>query len=183
MSPVKSSPTEIDWARLAVLIDGEGYIGIATAFSTKRRWARPHLYLDVRVTNTDPRVSEWCVTHFGGKVYVNKRNKNKNPKWSLAFHWAVSCNKAEAILRGCLPYFLIKREQADVALAFQATIDRAKSNGCKGVPTEHVLKQIELRNTLQKLKGTSSRGDGVNKALGDYLRRVSNSDEISGQVN
>jgi len=182
MSPVKRSPTEIDWARLAVLIDGEGYIGIATAFSKKMKWARPHLYLDVRITNTDPRISDWCVSKFGGKVYINKRKAGME-KWSDTFHWSVSCNKAEAILRGCLPYFLIKREQAEVALAFQSTIDRAKSNGCKGVPREHVLKQVELRNTLQQMKGKSSRGNGVNRALDEYLRGVSNSDETSGQIN
>lgn len=182
MSPVKSSPTDIDWARLAVLIDGEGYIGIGTAFSKKKKWARPYLYLDVRVTNTDPRIVDWCAATFGGKVYLNRRKEGQE-KWSNAFHWAISCNKAEAILRGCLPYFLMKREQAEVALAFQATIDRAKSNGCKGVPTENVLKQIALRNDLQRLKGTSSRSSRVNKALDEYLRGVSNSDETSGQIN
>ena len=179
---MQGSPTEIDWARLAVLIDGEGYIGIATAYSRKRNWARPHLYLDVRVVNTDPRVAEWCAANFGGKVYLNKR-KAGHEKWSTAIHWAVSCNKAEAVLRGCLPYFLIKREQAEVALAFQATIDRAKSNGVKGVPTEVVLHQVELRNALQELKGTSSRGRGMNKALNEYLRGVGCSDETPKQVN
>jgi len=181
MSPVKSPPTDIDWARLAVLIDGEGYIGIATTFSTKHKWSRPYLYLDVRVTNTDPRVSEWCVQHFGGKVYMGKRPSNK--KWSSCFYWAVSCNKAEAVLLGCLPYFIVKRDQAEVALAFQATLDRAKTNGCNGRPVAEVMEQFRLRDVLRDLKGTSSRRGRVNKALDEYLRGVDSSAEKSDQIN
>ena len=175
---MKSSPTEVDWARLAVLIDGEGYIGIATAYS--KRWARPHLYLDVRVTNTDPRVSEWCVAHFGGKVYTRV---SPNKRWSNCFYWAVSCNKAESVLRGCLPFFIVKRDQVEVALAFQATIDRAKTNGCNGRPIPEVLEQVRLRNVLRDLKGTSARRGRVNKALDEYLRGVTGSDEVSRQIN
>jgi hypothetical protein len=101
---------------------------------------------------------------------MGKRPASK--KWSNCFYWTVACNKAEAILRGCLPYFIVKRDQAEVALAFQATIDRARSNGVKGVPVADVLEQVRLRDALRDLKGTSSRRNKVNKALDEYLRGV-----------
>lgn len=57
-------------------------------------------------------------------------------------------------MTGVYPYLLIKREQADVAFAFQRTIRRW---GVKGAPDSVILAQWRMKERLQALKGTASR--------------------------
>ena len=106
----------IDWARLAAYIDGEGHIALnENKMSNGKRYA----YLRVIVTNTDPRLIIWLQRMFGGGVVRVERQQAQHRR---AFKWTASCRHAEAILRGCLPYFIMKRDQADIALAFQETL-------------------------------------------------------------
>jgi hypothetical protein len=145
--------SQIDWARLAAYIDGEGCILIA-----KRQckdWPRPYLYLDVRVTGTDPRLIEWCKDNFGGSVHTSQHH-HSNPKgnWAPCFYWVVGCRQANHILENCLPYFIIKREQAEVALAFQRTLGKQG----KKVSQDVIDQQYRFREALSNLKGSSSRG-------------------------
>lgn len=112
-----SQTSVIDWARLAAYIDGEGHIALnANRMSAGKSYA----YLRVVVTNTDPRLIIWLQRTFGGGVLKVKRPAALH--WRRCFKWTASCRHAEAILRGCLPYFITKRDQADIALAFQATL-------------------------------------------------------------
>lgn len=111
-----SQVTPIDWARLAAFIDGEGHIALNQNMMSN---GKPYAYLRVVVTNTDPRLIVWCQRLFGGgicrqtRVQLNQQN---------CFKWTATCRHAEAILQGCLPYFVLKRDQAEIGLAFQATV-------------------------------------------------------------
>lgn len=105
----------LTWVRFAAFLDGEGHIGI-NRNKTKRG---VYDYLMVIVTNTDPRLIRWLIETFGGSV---RRGQRKSPKHRMVFKWGVSCRDAEALLRGCLPYLLLKHDQAQIALAFQETI-------------------------------------------------------------
>ena len=64
-------PTEMDYARLAAYIDGEGCITICVAHGNShgRPWPNESLYLNVSVHNTDPRLIDWCAERWGGRVY------------------------------------------------------------------------------------------------------------------
>lgn len=64
-------PRTADWAYLAGLLDGEGYIGVERN--------------TVQVASTDPEVLAWCRSRFGGGVYLNRR---KNPKPNHKPVWA-----------------------------------------------------------------------------------------------
>lgn len=116
--PDLSGIDPIDWARLAAFIDGEGCILLNRHQGKRRR----NMWLRVHVVNTDPRLPRWILDTFkAGSVTVHfKGNKAKN--WRSSLIWQSNCQSAEMILRGCLPYFIIKREQAEIALAFQATL-------------------------------------------------------------
>ncbi len=148
--------SQIDWARLAAYIDGEGCIRIA-GVKGSTPYSRRVLYVEVTISNTDARLTEWLKVKFGGSVWVDRSRLKKNPHWSPGTAWVVSSRHASEILSNCLPYFIIKREQADVALAFQATILTDRRYGCKGRPQELLDRQHEMREQLQTLKGTSSR--------------------------
>lgn len=116
--PDLSKVSKIDWARLAAYVDGEGCIDISVGGGNGRGYRKPQ-HLRTFVCNTDPRLIMWCQRTFGGTVRGKPREDRKRhrPCWQ----WTVSANAAKDILERCLPYFIIKREQAELGLAFQAT--------------------------------------------------------------
>lgn len=145
-----NQPSELDWARLAAYIDGEGCISIGIARSPK--WKRRHLFLRLSVHNTDPRLISWCRDTFEGKIYCTK---HRNPNWSTAWSWIISCRKVEEILKGCLPFFIIKREQAETALAFQSITSRKW--GVRGATQEVIEQQWAYKDALSTMKGQATR--------------------------
>jgi len=141
-------PTEFDWARLAAFIDGEGMIDIHTRrqFSKKQNKIYECRYVRVEVVNTDPRLPLWCKNTFGGSIQPHKRYSSK---WRMAYSWEIASKKAITIIRGCLPYFLLKREQAEIALAFQETVLRI---GRGGHTQETLTLRANLQNKMKALK-------------------------------
>ena len=135
-------PTTIDWAMLAAYIDGEGCITVATSYCSK---------LVLNISNTDPRLTTWCKDKFGGSICRHSRTNNGNRR--PLFVWQVSQVKAQVILENCLPYFKIKREQAEVALAIRAATRKPGSVGqTKALSQEEKEVRFGLRNELARLK-------------------------------
>jgi len=137
-------PNEIQWSQLAAFIDGEGTIVIIKA--------RLHYtQLVIRVANTDPRLPMWCKKLFGGKVYACDNNRKNNRR--RFYTWAIQAQKAEDILRGCLPFFLLKKEQAEVALAYRETFrhKKGKTNEQDLTPERMEVRQ-RYREELSRLK-------------------------------
>lgn len=135
----------IDWARLAALIDGEDCINLTYA---GKRW----LTLTVSITNCAPRIPQWCAATFGGKCRLIKRKLSK-ASWRPAYIWYRSTIDAEKILRGCLPYFIAKRDQAEIALASRAVLF-PRGGRVKGreLTPEVVASREALRLQLRQLK-------------------------------
>src|SRR5438309_4665942 len=154
-------PTEIDWIRLAAFIDGEGCIMIRYVTNPKRK-RRGYHQLAVYVTNTDLRLPRWCQDTFGGTIQTSKTKYQAQViRPNETYHWTVSAKAAEDILRGCLPYFLIKREQADIGLAFRTTVFNHRARkGTQGTIrlSEDVIQQREkFRWELAALKISAHR--------------------------
>jgi hypothetical protein len=137
-------PTQIDWARLAAYIDGEGCIDIHLSNPKKHTRPTPNLYLRVAVVNTDPRLLAWCVENFGGSVSC----RALKGKYKPLFRWDTGSRMAASIIKNCYPFLIIKREQAEIAMAFAKTI------GTHGKPiTEEVLTvRLEMRKRLSLMK-------------------------------
>jgi len=115
--PTFGHVSEIDWARLAVLIDGEGSIGIhRTPRQSKSGW---HMRVVLEVANTDPRMMKWLHELLGGTV---RCKDNSSQRRHICFKWQIVGTGAHVILTKCLPYFLIKRDQAETAIAFRETL-------------------------------------------------------------
>jgi len=114
--------SDMDWAKMAVAIDMEGYIGIQKFDDTRHHkgFVSTRYILEIRLINTDPRVALWAKERFGGSLF-HYEHTQRNPKHRDSFLWHVSTQRALAVLRGCLPHFIIKREQAETALAFYET--------------------------------------------------------------
>ena len=118
-----SQVSEIDWARLAAFLDGEG-----TIFIQRNSHSRGHV-LTVIVANTDTRLIRWLQDTFSGYVYFShsrsQRSYNSN---NICYSWRVLEERAELVLVKILPYLILKKEQAEVGLAYRAL----KKTGVQG---------------------------------------------------
>jgi hypothetical protein len=118
---------EMEWLRMATLLDTEGSIQIKKSMSAMNFGCRvPNHTLLVTVTNTDPRIPLWCKSVFGGAVSFRRPPKQHHRS---IYRWAVGCAHAAAVLSGCLPYFLIKRNQAEIAIASRDTVRNVGGKG------------------------------------------------------
>ena len=104
------------WARLAMAIDAEGCIGISrTTLQTKKGNEYFGYDLKVSVANTSMKLMRWLVRYFGGEFRPKQKGKLSV---QTCFEWFVNggYERMEIILLGTLPYHIIKREQALIAL-------------------------------------------------------------------
>jgi len=103
---------------LAAFIDGEGTIVISRAKPTGRMKSPQHT-LCVNIGNSSPILIQWLFSNFGGSVHLRKEKPDvaahRRPLW----YWCLREAQAEAVLRRCLPYLMIKLEQAKIGLAFR----------------------------------------------------------------
>lgn len=107
----------------AGLFDGEGYVRVA-------KWAKPNsihvryqLFVGIGMSHL-PVIQ--AVQHtYGGGLSVN-RHSARNPVHRDQFVWTVASQKAAAFLRGVLPHLLVKRDETELALRLQASIDEWK---------------------------------------------------------
>jgi hypothetical protein len=135
-------PTREDLVKLACYIDGEGTIVIIKA-------RKHYTQLVVRIANTDPRLPMWCYRTFGGKIYASDGKGNQRRYYT----WVTQSQKAENILRLCLPHFLLKREQALVALEYRDTFQHRKGR----IPEQDLTEDRQVirkafREKLSRLK-------------------------------
>lgn len=139
--------SQIDWARMAAYVDGEGCITVYASHSPKYNpMARsPKFTISVVVANTDPRMVAWIHERFGGFVHIRKQQKSK---WRVCYHWAASAITASLILKGIMPYLVTKKEQADIALAVAATMQKHN----RQVPQEVTDLRRDLCKQLTEMK-------------------------------
>lgn len=106
---------------LGGLIDGEGNICIW------RTEARAHDYKDsgktyssfnlrLHIANTNLKLMKWLVSHFGGIYHTKKEATDKH---ATAYEWRPKGEgNTKRTLLAVLPYLVIKREQAILALKY-----------------------------------------------------------------
>lgn len=146
--------SEIDWARLAAFIDGEGTIHISRNDVAKSS-VTPVFTLFVVLGNTDLRLINWLVDTFTGIVC---KAKKRSSKWKDMYQWRQASKRAEVIVEHCLPYLICKREQAETALAFRKLFP-----GCK-IGRLIADSTIDARNECRKkMQALNLRGEEVSK--------------------
>lgn len=115
-------------AYFAGFIDGEGYISVARYGDH----GRPRYRLMLNVSQVDPRPLEALASRFGGQVKVNRaRVANR----SLVYYWQVFGATAEQVVRAVLPWLIVKREEAELALQYRALVrprDYRRPHGSMG---------------------------------------------------
>lgn len=114
------------WAYLAGIFDGEGSVSISrTRLQTptgKTYWGYD---CKVLISNTDPRLMKWLVSNFGGSFRPGNQKNNAVRATKPCFRWAMeSYPKQEKFLLAIIPYLIIKKEQALLALQFTRMKDQ-----------------------------------------------------------
>jgi len=138
---------EIDWARLAAYIDGEGCIRIDLQQPSPGNTFHARHLLEIRIYGCDLELILWCKNTFGGGNIKPVRKLNKKPHWKQEHVWYVGGLNAEMVLRNCLPFFIVKRKQAVVALALRELIGK---NGQKVSPELYAQREV-LRQEMKVL--------------------------------
>jgi len=143
-------PSEIDWARLAAYIDGEGYICIRKRVRKEGRWNWQAFDICIRLSNTDPRLPLWCKQTFGGFLNDMYGIEYRHCKKAL-YAWDVHGTNCRAILEGVLPYSIIKQEQIKIGLAYLDTLKLGKERYRKHryVPEEVKLRRAQLYEEMK----------------------------------
>lgn len=139
---------------IAGLLDGEGCITIE---KSKRKGKR-NFSFDLRVTivNKCKKVLELIHQQFNGSLIPRNHTK---PQHSICWTWTITSNKAKEFLNLILPFMVIKKEEAKVAIEFQnyqlnSGIVTHMSNEKRIERIEHKLKLYKL---LSSLKGKAGR--------------------------
>jgi hypothetical protein len=116
------------WGYVAGIVDGEGTVTICrseydgnkkfTAKSGETHIYKTHsigFHVKVQIKNTDIRLMKWLKSRFGGEYYEDTCRKET---WKTAYVWHHLAESKEEFLLAILPYLIVKREQALVALEF-----------------------------------------------------------------
>jgi hypothetical protein len=104
----------------AGLFDGEGYVRVA-------RWEKPnspHVRYQVvgGIGMTYLPVIEALHRRFGGSINQN-RHDLRNPNARIQFTWHIASQTAASFFRKALPHLIVKRDEVELALKLQDSID------------------------------------------------------------
>jgi len=139
-------------AYLAGLIDGEGSITISATPRKREGEATPRYYSRITLTicNCHPGIIDWLHKRFGGSAHWITRDPRYKPSGRVI--WG-NVDTA-AILKMVLPYLIIKKHQALLAIKFHSTMLRRNQfhHGC----SENLLRQ--RARIVSELRALNKRG-------------------------
>lgn len=111
----------LDIRYVAGLFDGEGCVRINRWFKPGSVHVRYNVFAFIGMTHK-PVIDE-LMAQFGGSVHCNHHSR-KSPRHRDQFVWIVASQKAASFLRTVLPYLIVKRDEAMLALELQDSINR-----------------------------------------------------------
>lgn len=128
MENIVATMSETEKAYLAGIVDGEGAITILSRqYRHKNGKVYPVTFLRLMVTSTSPKLIKWL-----GAIGGSTALKNVGPTGHLGkkpiFYWATASKLSGDILEQILPYLIIKKEQAEAAIAFQSLRRKGKKS-------------------------------------------------------
>ena len=107
--------TPEEWAYLAGIIDGEGYL--SAGWNNKDGYVKG---IGINVTSIDECLIDWLIEKFGGRKDYRGKTSSRN----AAFRWHIERRELlRNILVNTLPYLVIKRRQAGVMLTLVDHLD------------------------------------------------------------
>lgn len=110
------APSSIQLAYLAGIIDSDGHITIHKSVRKGVSYYAPV----IGISGTRCQPHELAASIWGGKIWPHQP---KNPRHRRFFVWARQGRSAIPIIQSMLPYLLVKRERADLALSLYDMVD------------------------------------------------------------
>jgi len=153
MSKIIASP--IEWSYLAGRFDGEGCVR-ATENKPLGTAKSPRFRIVVGITNTSERLINWIHNSFGGSVQV-KHLPGRDKATKICYLVAFNPKAGEALLNGMMPYLIVKRDQAIMALKLRAMVKSFSPSITKQgrgivLPLEEIVKRRGVLQSLSDLK-------------------------------
>lgn len=146
---------QLNLAYLGGFFDGEGSVFIGRL---KRPSGNPSYRINVSCAGTVKEPIEMYRKLFSKSRQELIFRSKKNPKYKPYWMWMATGHLAAEFLRIILPYLVIKKEQARLALEFY---EWRESLGKTGIPrkSSEVQRMEQYRKRIHELKGMSSRND------------------------
>lgn len=139
---------ETDIAYLAGLIDGEGSIYIGKSKPSYIRGAKNPTYrLHLDITSTYYPIMEYLIDKYGGCLHYREGKGRKN-SWGALWQGERACELLESVL----PYLVIKRDEAVIAIQFQKGKISGWFRGAGGQTSEDLTRCEFYKWKLQELK-------------------------------
>lgn len=130
-------------AYVAGLFDGEGSVFILR----KIRNGRYFYWMEISITNTDQALIDWIQSVVGARKSLQPETYSINGK--PIFRWRASAVQASNVLKMIMPWLRIKRDRAEIAIAFQEALSAKAKHA---VPDdEHLALLQHYRDALMLL--------------------------------
>ncbi len=144
---VISNLTVNDKAYVAGFFDGEGTIGIiARKPHQKSKTLNCYHQLHVSCTNTNEEVIKYLHELFGGSIFKAWDTRGKR---RACYRWGLTSRKAKEFLQAILPYLIVKKQEATIAIEFQAAFEYSPYI----LPPQTIEKRNGYAAELTRLKG------------------------------
>ena len=151
---------KVKWSYFAGLFDGEGTVSITKQWHRQRNkdWQdKAALFywqygLKLSLSNTDVQPLKWLVQNFGGTYSLQAEATEKH---KARYNWTPQgAGHIKKVLLGLLPYLIIKKERAKIALLY---VDTEKGN------QEKREKLFQIMRTLNR-KGITPTTNTLNSS-------------------
>lgn len=137
-------------AYAAGIVDGEGSIDVQISKPSGSR-KNPSYRVRLKVSMCDSEAIDLFIKLFGGYKTLRQR---KNPNQRPIFEWVIRSKTAERALIEIIPFLLVKKPRAEIAIELSRRIDRNKMYSKKGflqTPGEELFERKRLSDSLKLL--------------------------------
>ena len=117
--------TSLQDSYLAGLIDGEGTVCLFKSKTIDKGCITPRVRPILAIYNSHSGVLAWVFERYGGRMDPVKRAKIDHKP---CYVWVTGYQHAARILRRCMPYLIIKKEQARLFIEYCETCKRRGSS-------------------------------------------------------
>lgn len=98
---------------------------------------------------------------FGGLLNRRAYDSPSRANWSPIHVWRIDCAKAEAFLRTVVPYLILKRERAELALEFRALFQGEERLSRHPTPEEQAEAATRREDYRLRMVALNQRGRNV----------------------
>lgn len=132
--------TRVAWA--AGFFDGEGSVGTPT-----RR------HINISISQVDPRPLAIVKELFGGKIFFHDSAgvRRNGDRWKPQWRYHLSGYQASVALREMLPYLIVKRDSAELAIEMARTMRPTRKGRPSKLSAEETARREDLAGKIRYL--------------------------------